>query len=158
MRRASTRKFSRNRSQRRAFHLCVKKDAADFLPGDLNRWSDYANYLQHRIVVGRMYWEKKEGGYVTLHRGTLKRAVHHTILGPIMNWMLENKVIERDGSRDQWTGFKPARGRDGSDGVSIGYRFCDTYAALPNKRVACRSVKANNKFLRLQKRPEQFRN
>ncbi len=141
---------------RQTFNHYVKVDAATILPDDLKPWADYANYLQHRILVGRAYWQLKKNGFVSLHRRTLERAIHHTILGRILNWLITNNVIERDGSIHDWTNWKPARRRDGSDGISIGYRFCAAYASLPTQRVACRSVKANNKFLKLQKREERM--
>ncbi len=140
---------SRSSTPQKTFHTYVKQDAAEFLPEELNKWSDYANYLQHRIAVGQMYWEAKENGYVSLNRQTLEDAIHHSILRPLLEYMLD-RVIERDGSREDWTNWKPARRRDGSDGVSIGYRFCEAYDRPQNQRVACRSVKANNKFLKLQ--------
>lgn len=140
------------------FHFYVKVDAATILPDNLKKWSDYANYLQHRIIVGRMYWQAKETGFVSLHRRTLERAVHHSILSPVLKWLLENRVIERDGSRADGTGFTPAKRTDGSDGISIGYRFCAAYDQLPTQWVACRSVKANNKFLKLQHSRDRMKN
>ncbi len=148
---------SRNSSQKK-FHLYVKVDAAIIMPNTLKKWADYANYIQHRILVGRMYWQAKEGGFVSLHRRTLERAIHYPILREVLHWMIENKVIERDGNRSDGTGYKPAQRKDGSDGISIGYRFCKNYDRLPMQRVACRSVKANNKFLRLQNPPKRMAN
>ena len=146
---------TRGSPRKKVFHMYVKQDAAIFLPDDMKHWADYANYLQHRITVGQMYWESKENGFIALHRQTLEDAIHHSILRPLLFDMLD-KVIERDGSREDLTNWKPARRRDGSDGVSIGYRFCETYDRLPNQRVACRSVKANNKFLKFQNHPNQM--
>jgi len=143
---------------KKGFHPYVKVDAATILPNNLKKWGDYANYLQHRILVGRMYWQIKKTGFVSLNRRTLERAIHSSILSPVLNWMIWNKVIERDGSRREWAGFKPARRKDGSDGVSIGYRFCAAYDRLPMQRIACRSVKARNKFLKLQNPPERMAN
>jgi len=146
------------RSRSKTFNSYVKVDASTILPDHLKKWADYANYLQHRIIVGRMYWQVKGTGFVSLHRRTLEQAIHHSILDPMLNWLIENKVIERDGSRRDWTGFEPARRKDGSDGVSIGYRFCEGYDRLPTQRIPCRSVKANNKFMRLQNNPKRMRN
>jgi hypothetical protein len=148
---------SRRRAPAKKFNLYVKVDAAAILPDSLKQWADYANYLQHRIVVGRMYWKLKGTGFVSLHRRTLERAIHPSILGQVLSWMVENGVIERDGSRADGIGFKPARRKDGSDGISIGYRFGKVYERLPTQRVACHSLKANNKFLNLQNTPERIR-
>ena len=48
------------RTRSSKFHFCVKVDAHDILPDELKKWADYANYIQHRIIVGRMYWQTKK--------------------------------------------------------------------------------------------------
>src|SRR5437867_4064285 len=68
------RRRARRRSRKKTFNMYVKVDAATILPDHLRKWADYANYLQHRIRVGLLYWQAKKSGFVSLNRRTLERA------------------------------------------------------------------------------------
>ena len=60
----------------------VKGDAKTILSPELRRYGDYANFIQHRIIVGRMLWQvdDKTERYTILKSDILRQYIPKLIM------------------------------------------------------------------------------
>ena len=81
------------------FHFYVKVDAKSILPPEFRRYADYANFIQHRIVVGRMLWQvdEKTERYTTLKSSILRQYVPKLVLTKLMTALMRTELIECNG-------------------------------------------------------------
>ncbi|MCG3147935.1 MAG: hypothetical protein PCFJNLEI_01376 [Verrucomicrobiae bacterium] len=107
----------------------VKIDAAEVLSKPFRRYADQANYIQHRILMGRLLGDLDETAtYTLLKSDYLRQVVHADLLKPLLTEMQTVGLIERD--NHYIVGEK-----------SYGYRFCERHVHAPTVRVGCRRAK-----------------
>ena len=130
------------------FNCYVKVDAKPLLSARHQPYADYANWLQHRILVGRWYWQSKDKGasdFVPLKKRYLEKIIHHRILHPLLAEMFQLGIIERDN-----------RYREGME--SIGYRIGKTYAQNPTIRIPCHRTGCSKRIVQGQNSVERLAN
>lgn len=112
---------------KRTIKFYVKSDAADVLPEPWRKHADYANYFQHRIIVGQSLWQvdDDEGKFTLLKCEHLRSVIPKSILTKLRDAMLDIGLIECDG--DFVIGKK-----------SLGYRLGHEFLNRPTLRISCR--------------------
>jgi hypothetical protein len=115
-----------------------KVDAAKVLSPAFRQYADHANYIQHRILMGRMLGDLDEtGGHTLLKSDYLRRVIHAQLLKPLLEEMRAVGLIERD---DHYViGQK-----------SYGYRITDPHAGARTLRVDCRRTRLSSRILALR--------
>ena len=94
-------------SRIRAAHACIgvgtfsfycKADARDILPSFWQRYADHANYLQHRILVGGVFWhvDDETNQFTLLKLQYLRDVVGRHNIRPILREMQRSGLIQRD--------------------------------------------------------------
>lgn len=127
----------------RTLQFYCKIDAAKVLSKSFLRYADQANYIQHRILMGRLLGDLDETATFTLLKSDyLRQVIDANLLKPLLTEMQTVGLIERD--NHYVIGEK-----------SYGYRFASDHAHAPTIRVGCRRVKFGRRIQRL--RHEDFR-
>jgi len=119
----------------------VKVDAAEVLSPAFRKYADQANYIQHRILMGRMLGDLA-GDFTLLKSDYLRQVIYAELLTPLLKEMQAVGLIERD---DYYI----------VDQKSYGYRIADQYSDAKTIRVECRRPKLSHRICRL--RHDDFR-
>jgi hypothetical protein len=129
--------------QSRNIQLYCKVDAVKVLSPEFQAYADHANYIQHRILMGRMLGDLDEtGDYTLLKSDYLRQVICAERLKPLLDEMQAVGLIERD---DYYIVNRK----------SYGYRITDRYGGERTIRVACRRPRLSQRILSL--RHEDFR-
>jgi hypothetical protein len=117
----------------------AKADARDILSPAWQRYADHANYVQHRVLVGRALWSVDDATnrYTLLKSEYLRNIVGRHRLGPLLVEMQRSGLIERD---VYWT-----KGEK-----SFGYRIGDKFDSNETVRIECRNRRLRDKILTIR--------
>lgn len=113
----------------------AKVDARDILEPQWQQYADHANYIQHRVLVGRTFWEVDDqtNKFTLLKYDYLKNIIHDRILTPLLLELRRCGLIERD--------LYYQEGKK-----CYGYRIGDSYANRDTIRVECRSRRLSDRI------------
>jgi hypothetical protein len=124
--------------QSRNIQFYCKVDAVKVLSPEFQPYADHANYIQHRVLMGRMLGDLDEtGGYTLLKSDYLRQVICADRLKPLLDEMQAVGLIERD---DHYI----------IDRKSYGYRITDRYSGERTIRVACRRSRLSRRILSLR--------
>lgn len=116
--------------------LYVAADARGVLPEELQRYADYANYMQHRIIVGRSLWfldSASSEAFTLLKYDYLAKIIPVRVLSLLRGAMVDCGLIECDGIY--------SKGRK-----SFGYRLANEFAQRTPLRIVCQSKAISDKI------------